>query len=57
MPIGLLGELAGCFSKQSRLNVKESFRALRSNNDKPNYRLAGQVMEGNEQWLEKGIID
>lgn len=50
-------ELADCFSKQSRLKIKELFRALWSNNDKPNYRVAQQVLEGNDQWLEKGIID
>jgi len=50
-------ELADCFSKQSRLKIKELFRALWSNNDKSNYRVAQQILEGNDQWLEKGIID
>lgn len=50
-------ELADCFSKQSRLKIKELFRALWSNNDKPNYQVAQQILEGNDQWLEKGIVD
>lgn len=50
-------ELADCFSRQSRLKIKELFRALLANNDKPNYRVAQEVLAGNDLWLEKGIVD
>ncbi|MBG86413.1 MAG: DNA polymerase II [Verrucomicrobiales bacterium] len=48
--------LADCVAKESRFKVKELFRALTSNNDKQNYRLAQDVLEGKNEWLEKGII-
>lgn len=50
-------ELADCFSRQARLKIRELFRSLWSNNDKSNYRVAQEILAGNNQWLEKGIID
>jgi len=50
-------ELADCFARQARLKIKELFGSLWSNNDKANYRLAQQILEGKDQWLEKGIVD
>ncbi len=48
--------LADCFSRQSRLKVDELFRGLSENNDKANYRLAQDLLAGNDEWLEKGIL-
>jgi hypothetical protein len=48
--------LAECVSCESRLKVAELFRALRNNNDKRNYQLAQDVLEGRNEWLEKGIM-
>jgi alkylation response protein AidB-like acyl-CoA dehydrogenase len=48
--------LADCVSLESRLKVTELFRSLRSNNDKRNYQLAQDVLDGKNEWLEAGII-
>jgi hypothetical protein len=36
--------------------VEELFRALKRNADRPGYRLAQQVLEGELEWLEGGIV-
>jgi alkylation response protein AidB-like acyl-CoA dehydrogenase len=48
--------LADAFARASRRRVGELFRAVRSNDDALNYRLAQDIMEGRFSWLEEGIV-
>lgn len=58
---GLAGEydpvdLAAYFCRNARLKIEALFHALRHNNDRAGYRLAQQVMAGELEWLEHGIV-
>ena len=50
-------ELADNFCRDSRLRVKELFRAIRGNHDRSKYRFAQRVLNEDYAWLEKGAVD
>jgi alkylation response protein AidB-like acyl-CoA dehydrogenase len=50
-------ELAGAFCQQATLRVEELFRALWTNTDSTDVRLAREVLGGRYTWLEQGILD
>ena len=47
--------LVDYFCLTSSIRVEELFRALGRNADRKGYKLAQQVMEGDMEWLERGI--
>ncbi|MFC8502729.1 acyl-CoA dehydrogenase family protein [Pedococcus sp. NPDC057267] len=49
--------LADTFCEQSRLRVEAHFRALWSNTDDADRRLAQGVLAGDYTWLEEGVLD
>jgi hypothetical protein len=50
-------ELADLFCRMSRRRIEERFRSLFRNDDARAYRLARQVLNGEHQWLEKGVLE
>lgn len=48
--------LADLFCRQARLRVQEQFRALRSNTDAADARLARQVADGRFAFVEDGVV-
>ncbi len=48
--------LADSFANASRRRVKELFRAIRSNSDVADYKLAQALLSGSHAWLEDGIV-
>ncbi|MCI0686294.1 MAG: acyl-CoA dehydrogenase family protein [Sporichthyaceae bacterium] len=50
-------ELANAFCEQARLRVDELFRALWTNTDGTDYKLARGVLDGRYAWQEAGVID
>jgi alkylation response protein AidB-like acyl-CoA dehydrogenase len=48
--------LADVFCRQARLRIEDLFTHLFDNADEPTYRLAQQVLKGEHEWLERGII-
>jgi alkylation response protein AidB-like acyl-CoA dehydrogenase len=48
--------LADVFCRESRLRIRRLFAALDGRNDGAHYRLAQEVLRGEHQWLEEGII-
>ncbi|MDP7254533.1 MAG: acyl-CoA dehydrogenase family protein [Planctomycetota bacterium] len=48
--------LADAFCRQATRRVKEKFRALFNNDDAREYRLAREVLKGDMEWLEDGIV-
>ncbi|KAA8963440.1 acyl-CoA dehydrogenase family protein [Mycobacterium sp.] len=50
-------ELADAFCRQATLRVEELFRALWTNTDGTDARLAREVLRGRYTWLEEGILD
>ncbi|MBI2949290.1 MAG: acyl-CoA dehydrogenase family protein [Verrucomicrobia bacterium] len=52
-----LVELADFFCRSAQLRIEESFRALRRNADRQNYRLAQEVLKNQFEWLESGIVE
>ena len=50
-------ELAEVFCDQARLRTERRFHELWTNADKPNHRLALDVLKGRHTWLEAGIMD
>jgi alkylation response protein AidB-like acyl-CoA dehydrogenase len=50
-------ELADAFCQQATLRVEELFRALWTNTDGTDVRLAREVLRGRYTWLEDGILD
>lgn len=48
--------LADVFCRQSRLRIEALFEELFKNADNATYRLAQEVLKGEHEWLEKGIL-
>ena len=49
--------VADLFCRQARRRVERLFHELRANNDEANHELALQVLDGQDVWLEEGILD
>jgi hypothetical protein len=49
-------ELADVFCKMARRRIAANFRAVRSNDDRADYRLARDLLDGRFTWLEKGVL-
>ncbi len=49
-------ELANVYCRTSRRRVESLFRNMRSNDDDAMYRIAMQVLDGEFEWLEDGIV-
>lgn len=49
-------QLADLFCRNARRRVRASLRALWSNDDAFKYAVAGQVLRGEQAWLEQGIV-
>ncbi len=48
-------ELADVFCRMMRRRISDAFAAIRSNDDVRKYRTARRVLEGQHQWLERGM--
>jgi hypothetical protein len=48
-------ELADVFCRMTRRRIANAFEAIRSNDDVKKYRTARRFLEGEHQWLERGI--
>jgi alkylation response protein AidB-like acyl-CoA dehydrogenase len=49
-------ELADLFARHARRRVRERFEAVFANDDTKGYQVAQQVLRGEHQWLEEGIV-
>lgn len=49
--------LADAYCRQARRRISESFRKLFRNDDTATYALARRYLDGDFEWLEKGIVD
>lgn len=49
-------QLANAFCEQSHLRIDNLFKAVSSNADKTNNKLAKTVLEDNVMWLEEGVV-
>ena len=49
-------DLANLFCREARLRIADHFRHLFGPNDGALYRVSQQVLKGEFQWLEEGII-
>jgi hypothetical protein len=49
-------DLADYFCRMTRLKIEALFRGLHQNRDAEGYRLAGRILAGEFQWVEKGIV-
>ena len=50
-------DLADIFCRHSRRRVKNTFRAISSNDDVATYKFSQRVVEGEYEWLEEGAVD
>ncbi|WP_448073559.1 acyl-CoA dehydrogenase family protein [Georgenia yuyongxinii] len=50
-------KLAGAWARQSRLRVERLFDALWTNTDAADERLAAEVLDGEYEWAEAGVVD
>ena len=50
-------DLADLFCRESRLRIRAHFDNLFGVNDAAIYRVSQQVLKGEYEWLERGIID
>jgi alkylation response protein AidB-like acyl-CoA dehydrogenase len=48
-------ELADVFCRMMRRRIHDAFAAIRSNDDVRKYRTARRVLDGQHQWLERGL--
>ncbi len=48
--------VADDFHAQARLRIRQNFDGIRHNADQQGYDLAQQVINGDHQWVEKGIV-
>lgn len=49
--------LADYACRNARLRIEQTFHGLRHNVDRAGYKLAQQVLEGNYDWLESGMVE
>jgi hypothetical protein len=49
------GRLADLFCRDARRRVLRRFEDLSSNDDPAKYRLAREILDGEHEWLERGI--
>jgi hypothetical protein len=49
-------ELADAFCRQARRRIENTFRAVFRNDDVKNYTVARQVLAGDLEWVEAGVI-
>lgn len=49
--------LADAYCRQARRRISESFRKLFRNDDVATYKLARRYLEGDFEWLEKGVVN
>jgi hypothetical protein len=49
-------KLADVFCRQARARVRTTFRAVFRNADVPTYRVAQEVLAGEHEWLEAGMV-
>jgi len=50
-------ELADLFCRQARSRIAEKFAHLWRNQDTQAYRVAQDVLKGEHQWLERGMVE
>jgi ACAD9/ACADV, C-terminal domain len=48
--------LADTFCRGARRRIRQHFAVVFANDDRYNYRIAQQILAGDHQWLENGII-
>jgi hypothetical protein len=48
--------VADLFCRQARERVKVKFHGLWRNEDVPTYKIAQEVLRGEHQWLEQGMV-
>src|SRR5204863_3518082 len=49
-------ELADVFCRMMRRRIREHFHAMRSNDDVRKYKTARRILDGEHEWLEKGLV-
>jgi len=49
-------ELADLFCRSARRRIRDTFRTVFANDDARTYSVAGAVLEGKHEWLERGIV-
>ena len=49
-------ELADYFCNSARVRIAHLFRDLHENTDRSGYRLAQQLLEGQQEWLSEGML-
>jgi alkylation response protein AidB-like acyl-CoA dehydrogenase len=49
--------LADVFCRQARGRIRTKFQGLWRNEDVPTYKLAQEVLRGEHQWLERGMVE
>jgi hypothetical protein len=54
---GAAPDLADAFCRQARLRVEDLFRALWTNTDSVDHKVAADVLDGRHTWLEAGVLD
>ncbi len=54
---GTVCQLVDDFCAETRLRIEEAFRGIKQNTDDRGYRLTQEVLGGNYQWLENGIVE
>src|SRR5574341_2461812 len=50
-------ELADLFCRQAKRRVKGKFASLFRNDDVITYKVAQQVLKGEHEWVEKGLVE
>lgn len=49
-------ELADLFCRMARRRIRELFRQMNSNDDVEMYRAARRILDGDQRWMERGIV-
>src|SRR3989441_1198678 len=50
-------QMGDLFCRHARGRVRAEFKGLGRNKDRPAYRLAQEVLQGQHRWLEKGMVE